>query len=286
LLFPLILAAVFGAYLYVDFRSANSCTTLIPDSATASFFANSTVAGVSVSYGNGSSSFFLAGKCPQPVHQNLYNAISVVAQDPRFIRDENGSQFTVDPIYSTNTPVNVGNGSEFNVLVFNRLNLSDPIFPCNMSTVFSKPIAQIDVLIPVSSNGTNVYSNDTITEYSGSQLRFNCQPETGVAILAKTRVIQPFQVGGFSFKLVSNETNFVGTNGTSFPGYDYAFNITYVGNPSQSFTQQVVFTWPSAGALNNNQAPKPFVKTSFNSYVVLRWFTNSTGLYLVVTTLA
>jgi hypothetical protein len=282
------LAAVFGAYLYLDLGThSNLCTTIIPDSATSSFFANSTISGVNVTYSDGSSSFYLSGVCPQPVHQNLYNAVSIVSQDPRFVREENGSQFTIDPTNSILTPTSLGNGSSVEALLFNDLNQSDPIFPCNLDFTYSNPIARILVILPVVDNGTQIdYSNESIAVVPSSIPPFNCPQETGVATVANSQLTNELQVGGFDFELISNSSSFVGANGTSYPGYDYAFNVTYVGSPPQNVTQQVVFTWPSEGTLADGQRPTPFIATPFNAYVVMRWFTNSTGLYLTVTTLA
>ncbi len=282
------MAAVFGGYLYLDLGShSNLCTTIIPDSATASFFANSTISGVNVTYSDGTRSFYLSGACPQPVHQNLYTAVATVSQNPRFVREENGSQFTVDPTDSILTPTALGNGSTVEALLFNDLNMSDPIFPCNLDFTYSNPIARILVIIPVIDNGTQVdYSNESILVVPTSVPPFNCPQETGIATVAKSQLNNELQVGGFAFKLISNSTSFVGANGTSYPGYDYAFNVTYVGSPPQNETEQVVFTWPSAGVLANSQPPSPFIATPFNAFVVMRWFTNATGLYLTVTTLA
>ncbi len=283
-MFPLLLAAVFGAYLYssVGRVTPYSCTVLIPDSANVTLSANATVDGTFVTFSNGTNTFFSAGTCPQPVHQNLYDAVSVVTQDPRFVSEENGSEFTVDPTNSLAAPLTAPNGSTYEELIFNHLNLSDPIFPCNLNFVYSNPLAAIYVFVPVLPNGTYAYANDTIVEFPGNQLRFNCPQETGLTTYAKSRIPQQFQVGGFSFKLVGNGTNFVGDNGTSYPGFDYAFNVSYTqGN----VTQQVVFTWPSAGALSSGQRPNPFLLAPYQAYVVMRWFTNATGLYFTVTTL-
>ncbi len=288
LIFPLILAAVFGGYLYFDLGNhSNLCTTIIPDSANASFFANSTISGVNVTYSDGSSAFYLSGACPQPVHQNLYNAVVTVSQDPRFVREENGSQFTVDPTNSLVTHTSLGNGSSIEALLFNRLNMSDPIFPCNLDFTYSNPIARILVIIPVVDNGTQVdYSNESVVVVPSDIPPFNCPTETGVATYSASQLSNETQLGGFEFQLISSSSNFAGANGTTYPGYDYAFNVTYVGSPPENQTQQVVFTWPSSGALASDQLPTPFIATPFNSYVVMRWFTNSTGLYLTVTTLA
>jgi hypothetical protein len=288
LLFPLLLAAVFGTYLYISVGSnaATTCTQLVPDSANVTFFANSTIAGATVTYGNGTTSFYQAGTCPQPVHENLYQAVSAVSQDPHFIKDENGSQFTVDPINSLANPLDLQNGSTYEELIFDDLNLSDPIFPCNLNLIYSNPIAEIYVFIPVSANGTLVYANETVAAYPGNELQFNCPSETGLQTFAKSQITPQFQVGGFNFNLISNGTDFVGANSTSYPGYDYVFNITYTGTPGQNVTQQVVFTWPTAGAFSSGDQPTQFMATPFDAYVVMRWFTNSTGLFLTVTTLA
>jgi hypothetical protein len=258
----------------------------VPDSANVTFYANSTLSGINVAYQNGTSSFFLAGSCPQPVHEDLYQAVSNVSRDSRFLRAENGSQFTVDPINSLSQPLDAQNGSVFVALIFNELNLSDPIFPCNLNLVYSNPISQIYVFIPVTSNGTLAYGNETVAAYPGSQLQFNCPQETGTITYPKAELPQQFQVGGFAFSLVSNGTNFVGANGTSYPGFDYAFNVTYsYGNETGLSPAQVVFTWPSIAA-SSSQEPSPFISAPFQANVVMRWFTNSTGLYLTVTTLA
>ncbi len=140
LLFPILLAAVFGGYLYYSATPSSSCTQPVSPSAQISFFANSTVAGEVVSYGNGTTYFYTAGACPQPVYQDVYNAVATVNQDPRFVRVENGSQFTVDPINSLASPIDMINGSVDEELIFNHLNLSYPIFPCNMNLVYSNPI--------------------------------------------------------------------------------------------------------------------------------------------------
>ena len=286
LLFPILLAAVFGSYLYFVATPVGNCTQLVPPSAQISFFANSTQSGDVVSYTNGTANFYAAGACPQPVYQNVYNAVATVNQDPRFVKAENGSQFTVDPINSLSSPLELLNGSVDEELIFNHLNLSDPIFPCNMNLVYSNPIAQIYVFIPVTSNGTYVYGNESIAAYPGYQLQFNCPTETGVTTFLKSQIPGQFQLGNFTFDLVSNGTNIAADNGTSYPGYDYLFNVTYAG----LITQQTVFNWPSVQALSNNQEPSPFIATPFSSAsetgVVMRWFTNSTGLYLTVTTLA
>jgi len=286
LLFPLLLAVVFGSYIHYVSSPVNSCTQLVPSTAQISFFANSTIVGEYVTYSNGTSNFFTAGACPQPVYQNVYSAVATVDQDPRFIRIENGSQFTVDPINSLSQPITMLNGSEVGELIFNDLNLTDPIYPCNMNLIYSNPIAQIYVFIPLLPNGTYVYGNESIVAYPGSELRFYCPTETGVVTYLKSQIPDQFQSGNFTFNLVSNGTNVVATNGTSYPGYDYLFNVTYAG----TITQQVVFNWPSINDLLNNQEPSPFVVTPFSTTssigVVMRWFTNSTGLYLTVTTLA
>lgn len=284
----MLLAAVFGVYVYSSVGSAaNPCILLVPDSANVTFAANSTFSGDVVSFVNGTNSFFAAGSCPQPVHSNLYGAVSAVMQDQQFVSRENGSQFTVDPINSMASPLTLDNGSVYEELIFNRLNLSDPIYPCNLNLVYSNPIAAIYVFVPVLANGSYAYANESIASFPGNELQFNCPQETGIATFASAQLPGQFQVGGFTFNLISNGTNFVGQNSTSYPGYDYAFNVTYVSTSGYgNTTQQVVFTWPKAGSLSNNQEPSPFIAAPFDAYVVMRWFTNSTGLYLTVTTLA
>ncbi len=290
LLFPVLLAAVFGGYLYFDFRSdfSNPCANLVPQSNNITFFANSTVSGTVVNATNSGQNFYQAGACPQPVHQNLYHAISVISQDPRFVKAENGSQFTIDPINSLNGNESLLNGTMVQELIFNHLNLSDPIYPCNLNLIYSNPISAIYVFVPVLPNGTEVFSNDSIAVYPGNQLRFYCPAETGVTTFVRSQIPGHFDVGNFSFNLVSNQTNFVGVNGTSYPGYDYAFNVTYQNFTAQ--TQQAVFSWPSATALSSGQLPSPFIATPYSLpsaiFVVMRWFANSTGTYLTITTLA
>jgi hypothetical protein len=290
LLFPIILAAVFGAYLYrtVGSSSASGCAQLVPDSSNITFFANSTIAGTLVNSSGGSSAFYRAGTCPQPVHQDLYQAISAVTMDPRFVRAENGTQFTVDPINSLSQPVQLTNGLTYQELIFNHLNLSDPIYPCNLNLIYSQPISAIYVFVPILANGSLNYDNETIAAYPGSQLQFYCPTETGLTTFEKSQIPTNFTVGGFSFNLVSNKTNFSAPNGTSYPGYSYAFNVTY-GNSSGE-TQQAIFTWPSVSAFSSGQIPSPFIATPFGTpqgvYVVMRWFSNSTGTFLTVTTLA
>ena len=293
LIFPILLAAVFGTYLYATVGNGNgngtgnslACTQLFPDSAQFNFFANSTVAGTYVTSSNGTNTFFPAGACPQPVHQALSNAIANVTTKTQLSQDENGTQFTVDSVNSLGSPLTAANGSMYEALIFNHLNLSDPIFPCNLNEVYRNPIAQIDVYIPVLSNGSLVYANSTIITVPGSALQFNCPQETGLTTFSKSQIPQQFTVGGFSFNLIFNGTNYV-TNGTSYLGFDYAFNVTYTApNVTQIFRQTVVFNWPSAQSFASNVQPTPFIATPFDSYVVMRWYVNST-LYLTVTTLA
>jgi len=281
LLFPILLAAVFGSYLYTAVGNgtgnSTSCTHLVPDSASLSFFANSTIAGTRVSFSNGTSSFYPSGVCPQPVQRALYNAISNVSQDARFFSKENGSQFTIDPVVSG--PLTLANGSVVVALIFNHLNLSDPIFPCNLNEVSGNPLAQIVVVLPVLPNGSYVYANPAVFSYSGTP-HFSCPPETGLETFSRSQIPAQFVVGGFSFKQIFNGTNYV-NNGTSYPGFDYVFNVTYV---AANVTQTVVFNWSSFQSIANDAQPSPFVSTLFSSGVVMRWFSNST-LYLTVTTL-
>jgi hypothetical protein len=211
----------------------------------------------------------------------LYDAISNVSKDARFFSRENGSQFTIDPVNSFNAPLTLANGSSFEALIFNHLNLSDPIFPCNLNEVYRKPLAQIVVYIPVLPNGSYAYANSIFASYPGSVLQFNCPQETGLTTFSRSQIPDQFVVGGFSFNLIFNGTNYVGTNGTSYPGFDYAFNVTYV---QENATQIVVFNWPSSQSIASDAQPSPFIATPFNSGVVMRWFSNST-LYLTVTTL-
>lgn len=253
---------------------------LIPDNASVTTTGNSTFFGYEVSFANGTNSYYWVGTCPSPVHGLLYDAVSNVTQDPRFVSAEGGDRYVVDPVNSLNGPVGNGNGSVYGELIFNYLNQSDSIYPCNLNYVYKNPIAAIYVLIPVTPNGTLVYDNDTINSFPGNQLNFNCPPEGGPSTFASTQIPSDFQVGNFSFNLISKGMNYVAPNGTSYPGYDYAFNVTY---PSQNLSQVVVFSWPSSAALSANQEPSPFIAAPYGGYAVMRWFTNSTGLYLIVT---
>ena len=278
---------MFGAYLYtaVGSKSTNSCIQLLPTTATVSPVENSTFAGYQISYGNGTIVYSQVGVCPSPVYSQLYDAVSNVTADPRFTRAANGVQYVVDPVDSMTGPLTANNGTVFAELIFNNLNQSSTVYPCNLNFISKSPISAIFVFIPVLGDGTLLYANESITEVPGSQLQFNCQQmqETGSTTFAKSQIPPQFQVGSFDFNLVSNGTNFVGVNGTSYPGYDYAFNVNY---PSSNLTQQVVFTWPSASDLSGGKQPEPFILSPYGAYVVMRWFTNSTGLYLVVTTRA
>lgn len=279
---------MFGAYLYTavgSTSSSSSCVRLLPVNATVSPVENSTFAGYQVRYGNGTFSYSQVGVCPSPVYLQLYEAVSNVTSDPRFTRAANGVQYVVDPVDSMTGPLQANNGSIFAELIFNNLNQSSTVYPCNLNFISKSPISAIFVFVPVLGNGSLLYANETITEVPGNQLQFNCQQmqETGSTTFAKSQIPQQFQVGNFGFNLISNGTNYVGANNTSYPGYDYAFNVTY---PSSNLTQQVVFTWHSAADLSNGKQPNPFILTPYGAYVVMRWFTNSTGLYLVVTTRA
>ena len=280
LLFPLLIGAVFGAYLYTAIPATSSnCTQVVPDSASINFFDNSTVAGFYVSYINGTNSFYSLGGCPQPVHQKLNNAVSTIEQDAKFVTAENGSRFTIDPVNSLGPPLTAPNGSVYEAVFFDNLNLSDTIYPCNLASAFKKPIGQIEVLLPVLPNGTYVMENKTVLSYSGSQLHFNCPPETGVKTFARSQIPNQFNVGGFNFTLAFNGPDYVTTNGTSYPGFDYVFNVSY-GNTSQI----VVFNWVSVHSISTNDQPTPFLATPFRSYVVMRWFGENSTLFLTVTT--
>jgi len=256
---------------------------ILPDNATVSATANSTYFGYQVSFPNGTTSYYSLGVCPSPVHQLLYNVVSNVSEDPRFVSAESGARFVVDPVNSLSSPQGNGNGSIYAVLIFNDLNLSDTIYPCNLQYVYKNPISSIYVIIPMTNNGSLVYQNESVSKYPGSDLNYNCPTETGIVTYAKSQIPQNFNLGNFTFDLVGNGTNYNAGNGTSYPGYDYAFNVTY---PSQNLTALAVFTWPSASALSQNQEPTPFLAAPYQGYAVMRWFTNSTGLYLIVTTRA
>ena len=122
LIFPLLVGAVFGGYLYTAVSGNSACAQVVPDSAQVNFVDNATTVGILVSYTNGSSSFFNVGECPQPVHQTLYNAVNTVQADPKFVSAENGSQYTIDPINSLSQPLQAPNGSVYGVLFFDKLN--------------------------------------------------------------------------------------------------------------------------------------------------------------------
>ena len=123
--------------------------------------------------------------------------------------------------------------------------------------------------------------NKTILSYSGSQLHFNCPNETGVKTLAKSQIPNKFNVGGFNFTLAFSGANYALSNGTSYPGVDYVFNVTYA-----NFSQTVVFNWRSANTLTQNTLPTPFIATPFSPPVVMRWFAANSTLYLRITTTA
>jgi hypothetical protein len=279
LLFPLLVGAIVGGYLYAVVPASYACIQIVPDSAQINFVDNTTVAGILVSYTNGTSSFFAVGACPQPVHQALFNAVNTIQEDPKFVSAENGSQFTIDPVNSLGPPLTAPNGSVYEALFFDRLNQSNTIYPCNLAGVFKQPLGQIEVLLPVTSNGTYAMNNKTVLSYSGNQLHFNCPSETGVQTFAKSQIPNEFNVGGFNFSLAFTGANYAMTNGTSFPGWDYVFNVNY-GN----FSQVVVFNWPSANALSQNAEPSPFIATPFSSYAVMRWYVANSTLYLTITT--
>jgi hypothetical protein len=285
LLFPLILAGVFGAYVYSSVSNNHSlpCMQIVPYTANVTATGNTTYFGYDVSYPNGTNSYYSLGACPSPVHQILYDVVYNVTQDPRFIAAEGGANYVVDPVNSLTGPQGNGNGSLYALLIFNDMNLSSTIYPCNLNFAYKSTITEIRVLIPMTLNGTLTYQNETVMKYPGSALNYNCPPETGLTTFAKSQIPNQFNVGNFTFDLISNSTNYAATNGTSYPGYDYAFNVTY---PSDNLSESVVFTWPTASALASNQVPSPFISVPYQGYAVMRWFTNSTGLYLTVTTLA
>ena len=280
LLFPLLVGGIFGGYLYIAAPTISSgCTQIVPDSAQINFFDNTTVAGFYVSYTNGTNSFYYAGVCPQPVHRALYDAVASVVSDSKFVAQENGSQFTVDPVNSLGAPLTAPNGSVYEALFFDRLNLSDTIYPCNLAGAFKQPLAEIEVLLPVRPNGSYIPENKTILYYPQNQLRPNCPPETGVVTFARSQIPHQFTVGGFNFTLAFTGQNYVATNGTSYAGQDYVFNVAY-GNT----TQAVVFNWPSSAALASNAEPTPFIALAMNSYVIVRWFGANSTLYVTITT--
>ena len=243
------------------------------------FFDNTTAAGFYVSYTNGTNTFYSAGVCPQPVHRALYNAVSSVENDSKFVAAENGSQFTIDPINSLGPPLTAPNGSVYEALFFDRLNVSDTIYPCNLAGAFKQPLAEIEVLLPVTSNGSYIMENKTVLSFAQNQLRPNCPPETGLVTFARSQIPNQFSVGGFNFTLAFNGQNYVAPNGTRYAGQDYVFNVNY-GN----MTQLVVFSWPSASALAANSQPVPFIATPFSSYVIMRWFGANSTIYLTITT--
>jgi hypothetical protein len=203
---------------------SSGCTQLVPDSAQINFVDNTTSAGVDVSYVNGTSSYYSVGQCPQPVHQKLYIALATIQQDPKFVSAENGSQFTIDSVNSLGPPLTAPNGSVYEAVYFDRLNVSDTIYPCNLAGAFKMPLAQIEVLIPVMPNGTYVTENKTVFSFSGSQLHFRC-PAESVKTFAKSQIPHQFNVGGFNFTLAFSGSTYVATNGTSYPGVYYAFNV-------------------------------------------------------------
>jgi hypothetical protein len=254
---------------------------VVPDSANIQFFDNSTFAGDTVSYSNGTTGFFAAGVCPQPVSTALYDAVISVEQDQKFVSAENGSTYTINSIESLAGPLTAPNGSEYEALVFDNLNTSDTIFPCNLSGMYKNPLGQIEVLAPILANGSLDWASKAIFSYSGKELQFNCPSETGVTTFAISQIPEQFQVGGFSFQLLFNGTNYRADNGTSYQGFEYVFSVSY-DNPSQL----VLFHWVSFSAELSNQLPSPFVATPFDSYVVMRWFTANSTLYLRITTSA
>src|SRR5580658_1472269 len=69
------------------------CVLSVPENATVTQTNNSTNVGSVMTFQNGTSYYFDAAKCPQPLQAQLYAIIYPIVIDPRFIAMENGTTY-------------------------------------------------------------------------------------------------------------------------------------------------------------------------------------------------
>ena len=84
-----------------------------------------------------------------------------------------------------------------------------------------------------------------------------------------------FKLGTFTFRMIYNDTGYVGANGTQYPGFEVVFNIA---NRTQSETQVVAFGWSSITPLGGtSRLPTPASASVYSGFVTMEWTANSSA---------
>jgi hypothetical protein len=137
------------------------CILEIPNGTTMTPFSNFSLAGTFVNYPNGTSVFFDASICPQPLSPQVYAVAYRVVTDPRFIAEENGVTFLPATSYNllSGGSSSGKNGTTTHYLYLTFVEYSNPPNPlvqsCNGTrlpnsyiTLHYYEVAELDVRIP------------------------------------------------------------------------------------------------------------------------------------------
>lgn len=78
-----------------------------------------------------------------------------------------------------------------------------------------------------------------------------------------------FRLGTYTFKMIYNDTGYVGANGTQYPGFEVVFNVA---NRTQSQTQVVMFGWSAiTPAGSSSTIPTPGTASLYLGTVTMGW---------------
>jgi hypothetical protein len=82
-----------------------------------------------------------------------------------------------------------------------------------------------------------------------------------------------FELGTYTFKMIYNDTGYVDTNGTRYPGFEVVLNVA---NRTQSQTQVVMFGWsPITPTGSSSTLPSPATASLYLGTVIMVWSSTS-----------
>ena len=243
--------------------TASSCILSVPENATVTQTSNSTKVGSVVTFQNGTSYYFDAAGCPQPLQAQLYAIVYPIVTDPSFAAMENGTTYHYVGMASGSRTF--ANGTTVNEPQYHFVSYGDPLDPnvtnCSGSLVpissygTYSTVNELVAFLPYYANGTANYSG-MMFSLQPSQLVFMCTTTITANTSEVLTTLTTTQLGCGN-GLVDDEVpclNLEGwginyTNSSVFlvlqnqSPVSFTLNITYSGSAAnKGFTGSVTYT--------------------------------------------
>jgi hypothetical protein len=245
--------------------TSSSCILSVPENATVTQTFNSTNVGSVVIFQNGTSRYFDAASCPQPLQAQLYAIVYPIVTDPSFTAIENGTTYhyvgmaSGSRTFANGTTVNepqyhfVSYGSPLDP---NVTNCSGGVVPISSYGTYST-VDELVAFLPYYANGTANYSAMTLLlQLQPSQFVQECTTTTTANTSEVYTTLTTTQLGCGN-GLVDDEVPCLnlegwGVNYTSSSLFlvlqnqspvNFTLDITYSGSSANTgFTGSVTYT--------------------------------------------